>query len=959
MASSIRTTGDHDYKPLEVSSLDAKTIEGVVTAQIGGTMLAKLIVTDLTAGSIIVETAEIDMDSYYSTKVTITANGTHEITITEADNYLRIKGDGSLAGDNLVANVILKKKIVNSLSTLSYKGVWDASTDTPTLPTPTEDNLGYWYMCDVGGVYGAVTYNKGDAITSNGSAWEKLDEDIWGIDGFLPLTAGSGKALTGALHGTSLNMSGAITTNSTVAHADAVLANQSATLGQVETLAGGHLPLEGGALTGDLDMAANDIKDVDTINPDGETATFGGALVSQNTSIGQWGDNGGFARVGHSNFQDSADSYGILQQDSGSMYVSSAPNTTIRVCVGNSGGTGFEVNNAATVFKKPITVDGTVSGTPAALPTEFVTLGQAETLVGGASLPLTAGSSKPLTDTLYGTDLEMAGGATFGDTVSGPDALLPTEFVTLGQAETLTGGASLPLTAGSGKALTGPLYGTSINMTSGATFGDTVSGSNATLPTEFVTLEQAETLTGESSLPLTAGSGKALTGSLYGIDLNMSGDATVGGDIIVDTIKGKTEGNTVGIGSTAGILAFNATNSVSGARLQCVDDVADTLFRFQDYTGSTKVTIHKTGGATFDGTVSGSDALLSTEFVTLGQTDGLLPLTAGSGKALTDALHGTDLSMSSGGNVAEAGGQVGLSANSTSATPMCRIKGALRGNSTGQDRGHMDFYTVKYSDGTENKVLRLTDEAKAEFYGGASFAGDLSVIGSDATLTIRNDIGADVGDTKLYLLEGIGDYGCYFNYNAVNNLFSFGKRFASTDSDLITIARDSGYLNSVSGATFGDDVTISGNLYNQKSVRVEEYYNSTLAAPRYYKLAKLNLPESAGNGDVHISGTLGNHAETHSNINVSISSRNGWKINGTLFGKNANGCDILIATDGNIYLRGYSYFLANIVVSITGSQAQLLYDGTYTTTAPTGLCGLTNATEVGTYWVGSTTKQSF
>jgi hypothetical protein len=57
---------------------------------------------------------------------------------------------------------------------LSYKGAWDASTNTPTLPDPTTVK-GDYYVTSVQGDYLGLTYHIGDWVISNGTSWEQVD----------------------------------------------------------------------------------------------------------------------------------------------------------------------------------------------------------------------------------------------------------------------------------------------------------------------------------------------------------------------------------------------------------------------------------------------------------------------------------------------------------------------------------------------------------------------------------------------------------------------------------------------------------------------------------------------------------------------------------------------------------------------------------------------------------------
>jgi hypothetical protein len=57
---------------------------------------------------------------------------------------------------------------------VEYKGTWNASTNTPTLPSASGVK-GNYYVVSVAGVYQTVDYEIGDWIISNGTQWEKVD----------------------------------------------------------------------------------------------------------------------------------------------------------------------------------------------------------------------------------------------------------------------------------------------------------------------------------------------------------------------------------------------------------------------------------------------------------------------------------------------------------------------------------------------------------------------------------------------------------------------------------------------------------------------------------------------------------------------------------------------------------------------------------------------------------------
>lgn len=60
------------------------------------------------------------------------------------------------------------------LGQVQYEGTWNASTNTPTLPsTPTEK--GTYYVVDTAGTFETIEFDVGDWIISNGTEWQKVD----------------------------------------------------------------------------------------------------------------------------------------------------------------------------------------------------------------------------------------------------------------------------------------------------------------------------------------------------------------------------------------------------------------------------------------------------------------------------------------------------------------------------------------------------------------------------------------------------------------------------------------------------------------------------------------------------------------------------------------------------------------------------------------------------------------
>ena len=62
------------------------------------------------------------------------------------------------------------------LGTVTYKGTWSAATNTPTLANPPSSiTNGNYYVVSAAGTQFSLSFNIGDWIISNGTAWEKVD----------------------------------------------------------------------------------------------------------------------------------------------------------------------------------------------------------------------------------------------------------------------------------------------------------------------------------------------------------------------------------------------------------------------------------------------------------------------------------------------------------------------------------------------------------------------------------------------------------------------------------------------------------------------------------------------------------------------------------------------------------------------------------------------------------------
>lgn len=62
---------------------------------------------------------------------------------------------------------------------LSYQGIWNASTNSPSIPAASSSNKGQYYKVSVSGstnINGITSWAVGDWIVSNGATWDKIDQ---------------------------------------------------------------------------------------------------------------------------------------------------------------------------------------------------------------------------------------------------------------------------------------------------------------------------------------------------------------------------------------------------------------------------------------------------------------------------------------------------------------------------------------------------------------------------------------------------------------------------------------------------------------------------------------------------------------------------------------------------------------------------------------------------------------
>jgi hypothetical protein len=96
-------------------------------------------------------------------------NSTYQVTSEKGqpNGYASLDSNGKVPlaqiNDALIGNV-------------NYQGLWNAATNTPTLANPPSSGTkGYYYIVSTAGTFASISFEVGDWIISNGSAWQKVD----------------------------------------------------------------------------------------------------------------------------------------------------------------------------------------------------------------------------------------------------------------------------------------------------------------------------------------------------------------------------------------------------------------------------------------------------------------------------------------------------------------------------------------------------------------------------------------------------------------------------------------------------------------------------------------------------------------------------------------------------------------------------------------------------------------
>lgn len=205
----------------------------------------------------------------------ITSNDTDISTLQSGKQDISEKGQANgyapLDASAKITTTYLPDSIVGQVE---YQGTWDASTNTPTLPTASTVK-GHYYIVSTGGTYLSITYDVGDWVISNGTDWQKVDNtdavsSVFGRNGAILAVEADYSSFYPLI--SDLN-----TTNSNVSAIDTRLGTAETKLATIETNAdvtdATNVAAAGALMSGTAVLS--DLNDVASTSPsDGQILTY-------------------------------------------------------------------------------------------------------------------------------------------------------------------------------------------------------------------------------------------------------------------------------------------------------------------------------------------------------------------------------------------------------------------------------------------------------------------------------------------------------------------------------------------------------------------------------------------------------------------------------------------------------------------------------------------------------------
>ena len=114
--------------------------------------------------------ASTNLDNRYYTETEIDSTLTNYQLRSEK---AQPNGYASLDSNGKVPLVQINDALIGNVN---FQGLWNAATNTPTLANPPASGTkGYYYIVSTAGTFAGISFEVGDWIISNGTAWGKVD----------------------------------------------------------------------------------------------------------------------------------------------------------------------------------------------------------------------------------------------------------------------------------------------------------------------------------------------------------------------------------------------------------------------------------------------------------------------------------------------------------------------------------------------------------------------------------------------------------------------------------------------------------------------------------------------------------------------------------------------------------------------------------------------------------------
>ena len=231
-------------------------------------------VTDIATNVTNIASNDTDISNLQSSKQNISEKN-------QANGYAPLDSGAKIPIANLPDSVV---------GQVEYQGTWNASTNTPTLPSASTVK-GHYYVVSVGGTYETITYAIGDWIISNGVAWEKIDNTdavttVFGRLGAIVANEGDYSSyypliadLTAAETDIATNATNISTNTSNISTNTSDIATNASDISSNDTditdLQTDKYDKTGGTITGNATITGNLIVDTNTLYVDSSTNNVG------------------------------------------------------------------------------------------------------------------------------------------------------------------------------------------------------------------------------------------------------------------------------------------------------------------------------------------------------------------------------------------------------------------------------------------------------------------------------------------------------------------------------------------------------------------------------------------------------------------------------------------------------------------------------------------------------------